>query len=239
MAYKLKKPYSDAERTSFLIEYQSNQKLQITEGSDVYTTTKDYQEVTFKADYMFALAANEIMAEAEVEIDVPTVTTDTITVPVVDPFTGETTYVEQEITTPVTKVIEVEIIDPETGETTTQEVTVQEYHKETVTVNKPIIDPDYEQHQAEKEQAKINKLSLTKADFWIALLDRNITKADVKEKVALIPDATLRAKTLIRIDDADHFWRGDASMDILGAMFNLTSADLNYLFQNKKLPEVE
>lgn len=238
MAYKLKKPCSDAERASFLIEYQSNQGLPITEGSDTYTTTQDFQEVTFKSDYTFALADNEIMTETEVEIDVPTVTTETITVPVVDPITGETTYIEQEIVTPVTRVIEVEVINPETGETETQEVTVQEYHKETVTVNKSIIDPDYEQHQAEKEQAKINKMSLTKADFWIALLDRNITKADVKEKVALIPDETLKAKTLIRIDDADHFWRGDAAMNVLGAMFDLTSDDLNYLFQNKKLPEV-
>ena len=58
----------------------------------------------------------------------------------------------------------------------------------------------------------------------------------VKEKINLIPDETLKAKTLIRLDEADHFWRGDASMDIIGAMFGLTPSDLTYLFENKVLP---
>jgi hypothetical protein len=58
----------------------------------------------------------------------------------------------------------------------------------------------------------------------------------VKEKIELIPDEILKAKTLIRLDEADHFWRGDASMDIIGAMFGLTPDDLTYLFENKALP---
>jgi hypothetical protein len=61
----------------------------------------------------------------------------------------------------------------------------------------------------------------------------------VKEKINLIPDKTLKAKTLIRLDEADHFWRGDPSMDIIGAMFGLTSEDLTYLFKNKELPKKE
>lgn len=97
-----------------------------------------------------------------------------------------------------------------------------------------------EQHEAEeREKQRIANLNLTKADFWIALLDGGITKAMVKEKIELIPDATLKAKTLIRLDEADHFWRGDASMDIIGGMFGLTPDDLTYLFENKKLPEKE
>lgn len=90
-----------------------------------------------------------------------------------------------------------------------------------------------------KERERINSLNLTKADFWIALLDRSITKDMVKEKIELIPDATLRAKTLIRLDEADHFWRGDASMDIIGAMFGITPSDLDYLFEHKELPTEE
>ena len=92
--------------------------------------------------------------------------------------------------------------------------------------------------EAEEEAKRIANLNLTKADFWIALLDREITKAMVKEKVELIPDAKLRAKTLIRIDEADHFWRGDPAMDIIGAMFGLTSDDLTYLFENGELPPI-
>lgn len=96
-----------------------------------------------------------------------------------------------------------------------------------------------EEKQAEKEREKLNALNLTKADFWIALLDRDITKAMVKAKIELIPDEMLKAKTLIRLDEADHFWRGDPSMDVIGAMFGITSADLDYLFKNKALPVVE
>ena len=96
------------------------------------------------------------------------------------------------------------------------------------------------QEQAEQaEQQRIANLNLTKADFWIALLDRNITKEMVKEKINLIPDEKLKAVTLIRLDEADHFWRGDASIDVIGAMFGLTPEDLTYLFEHKELPEVE
>lgn len=98
---------------------------------------------------------------------------------------------------------------------------------------------EIEEETAKREAERIANLNLTKADFWIALLDREITKDMVKEKIALIPDEKLKAKTLIRIDEADHFWRGDASIDIIGAMFGLTPADLTYLFENKTLPPVE
>lgn len=103
--------------------------------------------------------------------------------------------------------------------------------------NKIVVNPNYEQEQKEKQQEELNALNLTKADFWIALLDRDITKAMVKAKIELIQDETLKAKTLIRLDEADHFWRGDPSMDIIGAMFGITPEDLNYLFINGKLPE--
>lgn len=96
-----------------------------------------------------------------------------------------------------------------------------------------------EEEEQEQERERINALNLTKADFWIALLDRNITKAMVKAKIELIPDETLKAKTLIRLDEADHFWRGDPSMDVIGAMFGITPADLDYLFENKALPVVD
>lgn len=92
------------------------------------------------------------------------------------------------------------------------------------------------EQEAQQEAERIANLNLTKADFWIALLDGGITKAMVKEKIELIPDETLKAKTLIRIDEADHFWRGDAAMDIIGAMFGLTPNDLTILFETKQLP---
>lgn len=94
-----------------------------------------------------------------------------------------------------------------------------------------------EEEKQQQKRERINNLNLTKADFWIALLDRDITKEMVKEKINLIPDEKLKAKTLIRLDDADHFWRGDPSMDVIGAMFDITPQDLNYLFENGELPK--
>lgn len=101
-----------------------------------------------------------------------------------------------------------------------------------------ILNPNHDEEQRQKEQERLNQLTMTKADFWIALLDRDITKQMVKDKINLIPDEKLKAKTLIRLDDADHFWRGDASMNVVGAMFGITPQELNYLFENGKLPEV-
>jgi hypothetical protein len=94
-----------------------------------------------------------------------------------------------------------------------------------------------EEEKQQEESERLNGLNLTKADFWIALLDRDITKEMVKEKINLIPDEKLKAKTLIRLDDADHFWRGDPSMNVIGAMFDITPQDLNYLFENGELPK--
>ena len=100
-----------------------------------------------------------------------------------------------------------------------------------------ILEEEAEEIERQKEAERIANLNLTKADFWIALLDKNITKDMVKEKINLIPDEKLKAKTLIRIDEADHFWRGDASMDIIGAMFGITPIELDYLFEHEKFPE--
>lgn len=98
--------------------------------------------------------------------------------------------------------------------------------------------PEWEEEQARKKRARLDKLNLTKADFWIALVEKGITKQMVKDMVeAAISDKLLKAKTLIRIDDADHFWRGDASMNIIGMQFGISSDDLDYLFQKKQLPD--
>ncbi len=96
-----------------------------------------------------------------------------------------------------------------------------------------------QEEKEQQEQERIAQLNLTKADFWIALLERDITKDMVKEKINLISDKKLKAQTLIRIDDADHFWRGDASIEIIGSMFGLTPEDLTYLFEHNELPDVE
>lgn len=100
-------------------------------------------------------------------------------------------------------------------------------------------DEEYVEKHKQAERERLNNLKMTKADFWIALLDKDITKEMVKEKIELIPDEKLKAKTLIRLNDADNFWRGDASMNVVGKMFDITPQELDYLFENGELPKNE
>lgn len=85
--------------------------------------------------------------------------------------------------------------------------------------------------ERQKEEARKAQYKLTKADFWIACLDLGITKAMVKEKIALIPDETVRAKTEIRLDDAEFFYRGDTGLITLAKMFGITDIQLNAIFK--------
>lgn len=116
-------------------------------------------------------------------------------------------------------------------------VTYEETENEIVEIITEDTEEIERRRQAEIE--RIKNLRMTKADFWIALLDKNITKEMVKEKINLIPDETLRTKTLIRIDDADNFWRGDLSMNTVGAMFGISSEELDYLFEHGEFPPVQ
>lgn len=108
---------------------------------------------------------------------------------------------------------------------------------EILQTERPIVDfvfadtDEYIQEQAQKERERINLLNMTKADFWIALLDKNITKQDVLEKINLIENDTLRAKARIQLEDANNYWRGNEFMDLIGNMFGITSDELDYLFK--------
>lgn len=104
MSNKIKLPLNMRDRADFII---TNNSKKIQEGSDTYSDN----DLTFKADYLFALNKDEMMAEVEAEIDVAD--------------------------------------EVEEGEE-------QTYHKETVTLYKPVFNPDYpaiELNQA--KQAKI------------------------------------------------------------------------------------
>lgn len=130
MSYRLQKPITDKQRADFIVEYNHTQGLNIYDGSDTY----EVDELTFKADYIFAIEPNEIMADEEVEIDVPDVV--------------------------------------EEGEE-------QTYHKETVIVHRPIVNPDYEDEQAERREAEFNK------SFFLTSLGyvrRSVTMADGSHK---------------------------------------------------------
>lgn len=162
MSYKLQKPITDKQQADFIVDYNHNQGLSIEDGSDTYNV----DELTFKADFIFALEANEIMADEEVEIDVPDVDED-----------GNVITIEYEDTETV-------IDYNDEGESIgSHEITVikhkQKTHKETVTVHHPVINPDYEDEQAEHREAEFNK-----AFFLTSLgyVRRAVTMADGSKK---------------------------------------------------------
>lgn len=137
MSYEIKKPITDKEKADFIVQYNHNNGLIIQDGTDTYQTEDD---LTFKGNFLFALEANEMMSDVEAEIDVPDVDDD-----------GNIVYKEIEI--------EVPIYDDEGNIIGYDKVKklVPQTHKETTTVYKPVINPDYEEEQAAKREADFNK----------------------------------------------------------------------------------
>lgn len=97
-----------------------------------------------------------------------------------------------------------------------------------------IENPDYEQQQAAKERARLNMLSLTKADVLLALYeDKGLTPDDIK---AMLKD---NVPALIKFDYASSYYRGDEVVNALGLALGYTTEEMDYLFTNKKFPTTE
>lgn len=195
MSYRLQKPITDNEHSDFIVEYNHNQGLSIKDGSDTY----EVDELTFKADFIFALEPNEMMADEEVEIDVPDVV--------------------------------------EEGEE-------QTYHKETVTVHHPVINPHYEEEQAEKEAIRIANLHMTRGDvFRGLLLAKGVTRADMRGLIEAMPETTPEQKiakeyALIDFDEALEFYRGVTLIDTVGEQLGISPTQMNRFFDTKDWHEL-
>lgn len=111
---------------------------------------------------------------------------------------------------------------------------------------------NYEEILAQKERERLNSLSLTAAD-----VERAIYKAkgmDFDDVLELAKQAN-EIQTVSLADDepvdkidikalkielkANSFYRGHPYINQIGALLGYTSDDLDYLFQNKELPEKE
>ena len=86
-----------------------------------------------------------------------------------------------------------------------------------------------EEYQARKRQ-EIGRLSLTKREVFLALYDDKGLKPE--QVRAQITDE----KALIEFDHATEYYRGNPLIDSIGALLGYTSADLDYLFEHKELP---
>ena len=196
MSHRLQKPITDKQRADFIVEYNHNQGLIIEDGSDTY----EVDELTFKADYIFALEPNEMMVDVEVEIDVPD-------------------EVEEEQEEPT-------------------------YHKETVIVHKPLVNPHYEEEQAEKERIRIANLHMTRGDvFRGLLLAKGVTRAELRAIIEAMPETTPQEKiakeyALIDFDEALEFYRGVSLIDTVGDQLGISSVQMDRFFDTKDWHEL-
>ena len=88
-----------------------------------------------------------------------------------------------------------------------------------------------EKKQAEKE--RINLLSLTKREVFLALYKaKGITPDMVKAQIT-------DPKQLIEFEYANEYFRGNPLIDLIGEKLGYTTDELDYLFLNKELPERE
>lgn len=107
-------------------------------------------------------------------------------------------------------------------------------HKETIYVKGIVLNPNYEQEEEEKERERIAQLSLTKREVFLALFkDKGIVPDVIREGLRNNPEA------LIEFDYAERYFRGNPLIDIIGSSLGYSSADMDYLFENKEFPNKE
>ena len=99
--------------------------------------------------------------------------------------------------------------------------------------NEIVLNPNYEQEQAQKERERINQLSLTKRDVFLALYkDKGITPEQIKAQIE-------NPEALIEFEYASRYYRGNPLIDAIGQTLGYTSEELDYLFEHKELPTEE
>ena len=209
MCYELKKPFCEEERINFIVQYNRKDCLKI-------------EETDF---FLFALEANEIMGEKEIEIEVPDYET------VIEEY-QEPVYktVEQfdEEGFPIGYIEEVDYYETKTKEEVVQVGT----HIETMVVPYPVLNPNYEAEKEAKEQERISMLSLTSAD-----VERGIYKAtgkDFDDVVALVTELQpqgLDIKALKIELKANNFYRGNSYVDAVGSLLGFTKEQLDAFFE--------
>ena len=105
-------------------------------------------------------------------------------------------------------------------------------HTETVTVKTLIQNPDWEKEKALKERERINQLSLTKREVFLALYkDKGITPEQLKSQIT-------EPEALIELEYANDYFRGNPLINLIGQSLGYSSDELDYLFENKKLPVI-
>lgn len=112
------------------------------------------------------------------------------------------------------------------------------HHPNKVIVQRGVIvlNPDYEEEEAQKERTRLDNLTRTRAEVWRALIQaRMFTKAQVKEIIEALPEETEEqkmAKEIARIDvdDVEDFHRNHALVNLVAEYLEITSENLDLYF---------
>lgn len=87
------------------------------------------------------------------------------------------------------------------------------------------------EEKEQEERERLNKFSLTKREVFLALYkDKQITPEQLKAQIT-DPEA------LIEFEYANDYFRGNPLIDLIGEKLGYSSDELDYLFENKELPE--
>lgn len=110
--------------------------------------------------------------------------------------------------------------------------------------DKIVVNPNYAEEQAVKERQRLDSLSLTPADVERALYGAKGMDFDDLKALIVQQLPTVDIKGLSIEFRAKDFYRGAMAggirlFDVVGALLGYTPADMDYLFENKQLPQTE
>lgn len=102
--------------------------------------------------------------------------------------------------------------------------------------NEIIYNENWEAEALQKEKERVANLTLTAADVERAIYkDKGMDFDDIIELVKNNPEIDVKA---LKIElKANNFYRGNPYVEQIGALLGYTSDELDYLFENKELPE--
>lgn len=94
-----------------------------------------------------------------------------------------------------------------------------------------IVDPDYETKKAQKERERLDQLSLTKREVFLAIYkDKGITPETIRSQLQ-------NTEALIEFDYSERFYRGNPLITSVGIALGYTIQQLDYLFENGEFEE--
>lgn len=112
-------------------------------------------------------------------------------------------------------------------------VQVPSTHKETIYVKGIVLNPDYEQEEAEKEAERIGNLQITKRVFMLGLQQLGVTYSQLKQLIATNEQAQMEWDLCVELQ------RKNPLLDIMAAQLSVSPAMLDYIFQKANGEDVQ